>query len=177
MLFRSIEQIGTPAGIYSDPANEFVIRFLGNVNELPCRLASGRVVLPGTTIDEVVTAAQSDGPATLYVRREDVSLVPVPAGQALVRTVHTAGPIVRLAVELPETRMLIEAALSHEAFDRRPLLPDMRVGVRFRRGRLFPRHAALPLVTPEPETDNTDYRAEISSSSPRSATMAEAMAE
>ena len=166
-----IEQIGTPAGIYSDPANEFVIRFLGNVNELPCRVASGRVVLPGATVDEVVTAVHGDGAATLYVRREDVSLVPVPAGQALVRTVHTAGPVVRIAVELPGAGMPVEAALSHEAFDHRPLAPGMRVGVRFRRGRLFPVNAALPSATTAPEPDNIGYSAEFSSSSPRSAAM------
>jgi sulfate transport system ATP-binding protein len=168
-----IEQIGTPAGIYSDPANEFVIRFLGNVNELPCRVASGRVVLPGATVDEVVTAAHGDGPATLYVRHEDVSLVPVPAGQALVRTVHTAGPVVRIAVELPGEGVPVEAALSHEAFDRRPLVPGMRVGVRFRRGRLFPVNAVLPSVTAMPEPGDIDHPPEISSSSARPAAMAQ----
>ena len=67
--------------------------------------------------------------------------------------------------------MPVEAALSHEAFDHRPLAPGMRVGVRFRRGRLFPVNAALPSVATTSEPDNIGYSAEFSSSSPRSAAM------
>ncbi len=42
-----IEQVGAPEDVYAHPANEFVIRFLGNVNELTCHIAGGRLRPPG----------------------------------------------------------------------------------------------------------------------------------
>ncbi|MGH7005253.1 MAG: sulfate/molybdate ABC transporter ATP-binding protein, partial [Alphaproteobacteria bacterium] len=60
-----IEQIGTPDEVYTAPANEFVIRFLGDINEIVCEVAGGRVKLPGVAIDETDPPTIADGTATL----------------------------------------------------------------------------------------------------------------
>ena len=41
-----IEQLGTPAELYLEPASRFVATFLGEVNRLPARLRGGRVETP-----------------------------------------------------------------------------------------------------------------------------------
>jgi ABC-type sugar transport system ATPase subunit len=44
-----VQQMGTPAEVYYDPANLFVARFIGSpgMNLLPCRYSQGELSLPG----------------------------------------------------------------------------------------------------------------------------------
>ena len=43
-----IEQVGTPEGVFHNPASEFVMDFLGDVNVFPGRIEHGRAVLGGS---------------------------------------------------------------------------------------------------------------------------------
>jgi sulfate transport system ATP-binding protein len=139
-----IEQIGTPEEVYAAPANEFVIRFLGDVNEIVCEAAGGRVRLPGVVIEETDAAGVRDGTVTLYARPETVALVPDPVGPGRVVSVNRAGAAVRVEVVLVGTEQIVEAHVTHEAMDRRPLQRGQRVSIRIRRGRVFPREGGLP---------------------------------
>src|SRR5262249_20686559 len=137
-----IEQIGRPDDVYANPTNEFVLRFLGDVNEIPCRIRAGRIVLPGVSISHAELAVRQDGPATLYVRPQDVAIAQDVGGQATVRFVSVAGPVARGELELPGTGQSIEALMQHDALLRRPLAPGERVSVRFNKTRVFPRKSA-----------------------------------
>jgi sulfate/thiosulfate transport system ATP-binding protein len=136
-----IEQVGPPEEVYGNPANEFVIRFLGNVNEIPCHVTGGRVLLPGVALGKVDLAAAGDGPATLYVRPHDVAIARDPGGRAMVKLVSAAGPFVRVDAELNGTNFVIEALVPHEAIGPQQIATGERVSLSFRRARAFPRDA------------------------------------
>ncbi len=139
-----IEQAGAPEEVYARPANEFVIRFLGNVNEIPCHVSAGAAMLPGgISLGQHDVAALADGPATLYVRPQDVGLARDPRGGAVVRSVSAAGPFVRIEAELGGPFPPIEAMVPHEALEPRPFAPGDRVALHFRRVRAFARDPAL----------------------------------
>jgi sulfate transport system ATP-binding protein len=139
-----IEQVGAPEDVYAAPANEFVIRFMGDVNEIACEVAGGRVKLPGVAVEETDSAAVADGIVTLYARPESVALAPDPAGPGRVLSVNRAGAAVRVEVALIGTDQILEALVSHEAMDKKPFHRGQRVLPRIRRGRVFPREGGLP---------------------------------
>jgi sulfate transport system ATP-binding protein len=134
-----IEQAGAPEEVYANPANEFVIRFLGNVNEIPCHVRDGRIVLPGVSLGAVDLAAAGEGPAALYVRPQDVAVSRDPGGRATVKSVSAAGPFVRIEADLGGAAPTIEAMVPHDVLEPRPLTPGDRVSLSFRRARAFPR--------------------------------------
>jgi multiple sugar transport system ATP-binding protein len=70
----ALQQLDTPARIYSDPANLFVAGFIGSppMNFLRGTLAQGRFDAPGISLD---TSARHEGLAVLGVRPEECSLV------------------------------------------------------------------------------------------------------
>ncbi|MFO1267768.1 MAG: ABC transporter ATP-binding protein [Rubrivivax sp.] len=115
-----IEQVGEPAHIYEDPANEFVARFLGEANLLPgtvertgngqgtLRLPSGAAM---TARLPAAAALAAGGAASLFVRPERVllqqpSAVAAPCGgpwnvlPGRVRRSSFLGNILRHDVEL-----------------------------------------------------------------------------
>ncbi|MFO0987412.1 MAG: sulfate ABC transporter ATP-binding protein [Alphaproteobacteria bacterium] len=135
-----IEQAGAPEEVYARPANEFVIRFLGSVNEIPCQVSAGAAMLPGgISLVQHDVAGLPDGPATLYVRPQDVTLARDARGGAVVRSVSAAGPFARIEVDAGGALPPVEAMVPHEALDPRPFEPGERVSLRFRRARAFAR--------------------------------------
>ena len=75
-----IEQIGTPAEIYSSPASTFVAAFMGAppMNLLEAQAAQGRVTLPGGEIVPQAGVNGHAGAVTVGIRPEDV--IPSPQG-------------------------------------------------------------------------------------------------
>ena len=78
-----IEQVGTPMDIYREPASPFVADFIGKVNALPARIASGelqfgsfRMSAKGMPFDG------ADREVRVYMRPEDVLARPIAAGDA-----------------------------------------------------------------------------------------------
>jgi iron(III) transport system ATP-binding protein len=68
-----VEQLGTPDQLYLHPANPFVARFLGEVNELPARVAAG---VAHTALGPL-HAPLPDGPARVLLRPEGLRLLPL----------------------------------------------------------------------------------------------------
>src|ERR1700759_2975514 len=66
-----IEQIGTPAEVYDNPATAFVHGFIGESIELPVQVGDGGVRLGGKALDIAVNGAKC-GPSQLFVRRHDM---------------------------------------------------------------------------------------------------------
>ena len=102
-----IEQVGTPAEVYTRPATPFVCRFLGAVNVLP---------LPGP-----------EGTRCVYARPHELNLTrETSAGSVAgrVAVIFAAGPMVRITLILANTEP-IEVLLSHEQAEAlHPVLHD-----------------------------------------------------
>jgi iron(III) transport system ATP-binding protein len=73
-----IEQVGTPLDIYREPASPFVADFVGKVNVLPARVASGELRFGSLCIP----CEGADREARVYLRPEDVLARPIADGDA-----------------------------------------------------------------------------------------------
>jgi putative spermidine/putrescine transport system ATP-binding protein len=106
-----LEQLGTPADVYLQPATAFVADFVGLSNRLPGRLDGDGVVVLGTRLPLVSRAAQ--GPdVTALVRPESVEVVPDTDGPGRVLTVSFLGPTSRVTVSVGERLVVAQVASS-----------------------------------------------------------------
>jgi sulfate transport system ATP-binding protein len=118
-----IEQAGTPAQVYDNPASAFVYQFLGDVN-----LFHGRV--------------EAGNPALGYVRPFEFDICPFSAARdndvvATIRFIGTAGPSVRLELWREDTGSALEAEISRERYRDLGLSVGDKVGVTARNIRVF----------------------------------------
>jgi sulfate transport system ATP-binding protein len=116
-----IEQAGTPAEVYDNPATPFVYEFLGDVS-----LFHGR------------TEANVG-----YVRPFDLEVSRLSDGRAnavtaTVRFIAAAGPSVRLELEREDTGRALDAEISRERYRELDLGIGDKVGVTPRNLRVFP---------------------------------------
>ncbi len=93
-----IQQVGSPEQVFHHPANEFVLRFLGQVNLFHGRIENGRAVFgPGM---QLAAGTATDGAsARLLVRPHELTVDVVPGDNAIpatVRSLHAAGPTARV---------------------------------------------------------------------------------
>ena len=104
-----LEQLGTPAEVYLQPATAFVADFVGLSNRLPGRLDGDGVVVLGTRLPLVsLTAAGPD--VTALVRPESVEVVPDTDGPGRVRAVSFLGPTSRVTVSVGERLVVAQVA-------------------------------------------------------------------
>jgi len=127
-----IEQIGSPAEIYDNPATPFVFQFLGNANRLEASIAGGvarvghwRVAAPGIP----------DGPGVAFIRPHEID-VDLADPVAAIRHQVVLGPVVRLDLALADGTA-VEAAIDRETHARLALRPGQPVGLTARRIRIF----------------------------------------
>jgi sulfate transport system ATP-binding protein len=113
-----IEQIGTPDQVYDHPATPFVYRFLGNVNLFHGRVHEGRAQIGDVELDVAEHRDIRDTPAVGYARPHDIEIGRLPldrgAIRAIVRHVHTIGPVVRIELERLDNGQVVEAHLTKE---------------------------------------------------------------
>jgi len=131
-----IEQVAGPQQIYDDPASAFVYDFVGDSNRLPVTVDEGRVMFDGQALDLPVEPGP-DGPALLYFRPHDATLVDEGAAGALpmqiAQAIHLGG-VTRIEGKVAGLEPLIDVRIGG-----RNVPPAGRsVGVRLRRARLFP---------------------------------------
>ncbi len=113
-----VEQIGTPAQIYDEPASPFVYQFIGNVNLFHSRVHAGfaRIGAAELPVDEHAHA--NEAAALAYVRPHDIEIQREPDGNSAFRVrvghIHTIGPVVRLELHREDESEIIEAELSRE---------------------------------------------------------------
>ncbi len=105
MLKGRLEQLGTPAEVYSRPTSDFVAQFVGSVSRLP-----GEIVSPGTVsvlgsrfaVPNSASAELPSGTAVdVLVRPESIRLRPSADGPAVVIRTSFFGASVRVVAELP----------------------------------------------------------------------------
>ena len=69
-----IEQVGTPEEVFHQPASEFVIDFLGQVNVFKGRLDSGRALFDNIAMEVPELSHAQKGNANVYVRPHDLDI-------------------------------------------------------------------------------------------------------
>ena len=126
-----IEQLADPETLYTKPANPFVCRFLGEVNELPIAL---HAPFSGSTDDTSVA----------FVRPHDLAFERA-AGSATLRidSVRDLGPTFRIEARHGDLALPIVASYERERFAAAPLRVGDDVGLAPRHWVLFSDQAAL----------------------------------
>jgi putative spermidine/putrescine transport system ATP-binding protein len=101
-----LEQLGTPADVYSTPATNFVAEFVGSVSRLPGRVVAPatvdvlghRLAIPGRGGASLTTGAQVE----VLVRPESIAMRPAADGPAVVARASFLGATVRVVAALPD---------------------------------------------------------------------------
>ena len=134
-----IEQEGTPEEVFHQPASEFVMNFLGNVNLFHGRVEDGKAVFGTLAVHQPKPYA--DGSAVkLFVRPHELDILVSPAGrsawEAQVDRLQSAGPVVRVEL-LTIDGATVHVELSHERAAQLQLQKGMTVYVSPRHARAF----------------------------------------
>jgi sulfate/thiosulfate transport system ATP-binding protein len=128
-----IEQVGTPAEIYDNPASAFVMGFIGPVN-----------VLPSTSHIFHNNGFKSPHPS-VFVRPQDVMIETRPDSAtvpAKVSRVIHLGWEIQAEITLDDGQV-VTAHLTRDRFDELDLQPNQRVYVKPKEARAFPLHYAI----------------------------------
>jgi len=75
-----IEQVGTPEELYTRPATPFIADFVGLSNRLPGQVRHGFAEVHGVTLP-LLDPSQADGPVSVFVRPEELSLASAAGAQ------------------------------------------------------------------------------------------------
>jgi sulfate transport system ATP-binding protein len=133
-----IEQIGTPAQLYDQPASPFVISFVGEAVALPVTIAAGHVNFAGREL-HIDTHGLKSGPARVFFRPADIAVATDGGGElegrveSLRRT--PAGVRATIAIEGYDQTLEIDSPLENAA-----ALGD-RVPLSLANARIFPADA------------------------------------
>jgi sulfate/thiosulfate transport system ATP-binding protein len=141
-----IEQQGTPEQVFHQPASEFVMDFMGQVNLFHGRIESGKAVF-GTLVLDRPEAAGNDGRAArLFVRPHDLDIHRhqngSPALRARIERIQSAGPQVRIELTA-ETGEAVVVEMSHAHFRSTLVETGDQVYVSMRDGRVFTEDYAI----------------------------------
>jgi len=133
-----IEQVGSPEDVYENPANPFVMNFLGSVNLFHARVHDGEAHIgPSTT---PVTTAQ-DAATIGYVRPHELDILRQrnggPTVEAVIKHIHAIGPTVRVELARRDNGELMEAELTRERFTELALKNGEQVHVKARKLQVF----------------------------------------
>lgn len=135
-----IEQVGSPDEVFHHPATEFVMRFLGDVNDFRGWVGGGRVRFGPLEVPYPHAQQQVGGEVRIYVRPHDVTIDTQASGKssmpADVERVHSAGAMVRVEMLTAAGQRLV-AELSQERFASMQLEVGAKVFVRPRHVRIF----------------------------------------
>ncbi len=132
-----IEQIGTPEEVFSNPANVFVMKFLGNVNVFHARVEHGKASVGGLAIEAPGSTSDS---ARAYIRPHEMDIHR--AGQhaddipATVAFVNPVGANVKVEL-LTDAGDVVFVEITRGSYLELGLERDMAVGLRPRVFNIF----------------------------------------
>ena len=136
-----IEQRGTPAQVFEQPTNRFVMDFLGNVNVFHGRVQNGQALMGDFSIAYPDYPHDTPQPATAYVRPHELEIHRaangVAAVEALVQRINPAGSVVKVGLTTGEENGALNVDLSALRYAELQLQPGERVWVSARRMRVF----------------------------------------
>ncbi len=146
-----VEQVGTPAQVFEEPASAFVMRFLGAVNVLRGRVDGGRAYVGD--LEFAAPAGEARAPAHVFVRPHELelNLAAVPGSlAATVARLVPRGAAVRVELSAPPHGERLEAEVDARrgAALLAALRPGLRVHLSPRRVRVF----ADPGAAAEPDS-------------------------
>ena len=137
-----IEQAATPAEVFHNPASEFVMDFLGNVNVFRGRIESGRAMLGGMTF-HVPGLTHSANSANVYVRPHELGIARQRSGEsslaARVTRINPAGSLARIVLTAQDGSEL-QVDLPFERFQELKLQTGEMVFATPRHARVFPEY-------------------------------------
>ena len=117
-----IEQVGTPAEVYTNPANAFVASFIGEMNFLPAQVQDAHTIrIGGKSLQADTSRLNGDGRDVLAaIRPEDIVINGAQSGQAntLDTTISDSeylGPVVRARLsggDLDETGLRADLSMN-----------------------------------------------------------------
>ncbi len=139
-----VEQIGTPAEVYSQPATQFVYGFLGSANIFHGRIQDGGLAVGEHTLPLDEHTLQADTDAVAYARPHDLEIVRLNGDTTegiptKVLRILAIGTLVRVELENPGSNVPIEAELTRDQYQELKLLEGEAVVVRTKNVRLFPK--------------------------------------
>jgi sulfate transport system ATP-binding protein len=112
-----IEQNGAPNDVFAQPANAFVMDFLGNVNVFHGRAEAGRVQAGGFELPFPEYSDANAQPATAYVRPHEMDIDRKAHGpqsfEARVARINRSGPLVKLSLIGPDGHTQVNAEIDH----------------------------------------------------------------
>ena len=135
-----IEQIGSPAQVYDEPASAFVCDFLGQVNRFDCEIENGLARTTQGAELRMPGLNGTHGAATCFVRPHEIDLVPIGREgpeAAQVRLIHQVGPNAR--VELDYAGHVLEVEVGRERLPALSLSVGAWCALRINNARVFPR--------------------------------------
>jgi sulfate transport system ATP-binding protein len=139
----NIEQVGTPADVYNQPASPFVYGFLGNVNLFHGRVHEGVLETDGVTFDAPEHGSARGAKATGFVRPHDIEIdryLPDFENDGIVvviKRAHAIGPLAQLDLQRDDNGELLEAVVPNERYAELQVGEGDRVVVRPKRLRIF----------------------------------------
>ena len=127
-----IEQVGAPNEVFQNPATEFVMKFLGDVNVFHGRIHNDTPVFTDELKDE--------NGVRLLVRPHDLTVQLYPGTgislPAQVYRVLTAGPLVKIEL-LNSQNSLVQVHIPHDVYQTMPVKPGQRVYLVPKESRLY----------------------------------------
>jgi sulfate transport system ATP-binding protein len=115
-----VEQVGTPAEVFEQPANAFVMDFLGNVNVFHGRVEKGKAIASGVEVAYPDYQDHKAQDAAVYVRPHELLIDYRPNGAssiaAKVLHINPTGSRIKVELKAAESDQLINAELTAERF-------------------------------------------------------------
>ena len=142
-----IEQIGSADQIHDRPATPFVANFMGATVEIPVTMRAGRIEAAGIDATRLERRVLPDGPATLFLRPDDITPIADTQGCWTVETVASTGATLRIALK-DGAGNRVETVLPRRAPEAAGLTPGTRTHLRPEAGSVFP--GPRPATTPAP---------------------------
>ena len=107
-----LEQLGTPTEVYRNPANPFVARFVGSMNELPATVVDAGAVEVAGSVVRTATALPAGTAVSLLTRPEDLSLVADGgiAGTVTSRTFQGATTVIGVRLDVLDRLVAVSIA-------------------------------------------------------------------
>jgi sulfate transport system ATP-binding protein len=133
-----IEQVGNPADVFQQPANDFVMRFLGHVNVLDAELANGLARIGDVTVD--IGAHNGDSRGRVYVRPHEVDIARAPGAGSVAARVLRVTPLsggLKIELTVPSLGSHMRADIDWERGTALALTGGDDVFLSLRRARVF----------------------------------------
>jgi sulfate transport system ATP-binding protein len=135
-----IEQVGTPVEVFHNPASEFVVSFLGNVNVFHGRVEGGKAFFGALELDIPNGTHAQPKPARGFVRPHEWELDAQATGnncfEATIAHINAAGPQVKIdLVSLAGEPIQVE--ISQDRYRALALVVEQHVFVRPREIKVF----------------------------------------